>query len=136
ARLTAPLPPALMNALSARGPERQFVTPAAAQPRSRCLGRTDMASEPRIWRHCPRADVARIDIRQCSGVSSALSSRHRWNIFTFIGSNNSLAGSRGRRVSPVVRSIPLIGLIAPMGLWLMPWMVMGRDLGGRGEGYY
>jgi hypothetical protein len=38
----------------------------------------------------------------------------------------------------VVRWIPLIGFIAPMGLWLMPLTVMGRDLEGRGdaEGYY
>ena len=27
----------------------------------------------------------------------------------------------------VVRWIPLIGFIALMGLWLMPWTAMGRD---------
>jgi len=32
-----------------------------------------------------------------------------------------------------VRWIPLIGFIAPMGLWLMPLTVMGRDLDGRGD---
>ena len=31
----------------------------------------------------------------------------------------------------VVRWIPLIGLIAPMGLWLMPLTAMGRDLDGH-----
>ena len=59
-------------------------------------------------------------------------------MLTFIGANNSLGSSRGRRVVLVVRWIPLIGFIAPMGLWLMPLTVMGRDLDGRGdaEGYY
>ena len=32
---------------------------------------------------------------------------------------------------PVVRWIPLIGFIAPIGLWLMPLPAMGRDLDGR-----
>ena len=31
----------------------------------------------------------------------------------------------------VVRWIPLIGFIAPMGLWLMPLTAMARDLDGR-----
>ena len=31
----------------------------------------------------------------------------------------------------VVRWIPLIGFIAPMGLWLMPLTALGRDLDGR-----
>jgi hypothetical protein len=31
----------------------------------------------------------------------------------------------------VVRWIPIVGFIAPMGLWLMPSTAMGRDLDGR-----
>ena len=31
----------------------------------------------------------------------------------------------------VVRWVPLVGFIAPMGLWLMLSTAMGRDLGSR-----
>ena len=53
------------------------------------------------------------------------------NILTFIGGSVSLGSSRGRCVVLVLRWIPLVGFVAPIGLWLMPFTAIGRDLDGR-----